>query len=145
MMFLRRRRLLWLAGTVSALAGVSRAQGVPTMLRIAHLSGSGESASRPFVDAFREGMREPGLLEGKNYVLLQRYSEGKVKRLAALAQELIAQKPDVLLTSTGIDSFAVSSLSFAKKIRPLLQRRRRWGSGARADTATCSSPGGRMP
>ena len=100
MMFLRRRRLLWLAGTVSALASVSRAQVVPTMLRIAHLSGSGEVASRPFVEAFREGMREPGLLEGKNYVLLQRYSEGKVERLAALVQELIAQKPDVLLTST---------------------------------------------
>ena len=45
----------------------------------------------------------------------------------------------------GIDSFAVSSLSFAKKIRPLLLWRRRWGSRARADTATCPSPGGRGP
>ena len=44
-----------------------------------------------------------------------------------------------------IDSFAVSSLSFAKKIRPLLLWLRRWGSGARADKATCPSPGGRRP
>ena len=45
----------------------------------------------------------------------------------------------------GIDSFAVSSLSFVKKISPLLLWRRRWGSGARAETATCPSPGGRGP
>ena len=100
MMPLARRKVLSLLGTGLSVPLASRAQGVPTMPRIAHLSGSGESASRSFVDAFREGMRELGLLEGKNYVLRQRYSEGKVERLAALAQELIAQKPDVLLTST---------------------------------------------
>jgi hypothetical protein len=44
-----------------------------------------------------------------------------------------------------IDSFAVSSLSFARKIRPLLRWRRRWGSDVRADTATCPSPVVRRP
>jgi len=44
-----------------------------------------------------------------------------------------------------INSLAVSSLSLARKIRPLLQWDRRSGSGARAGTATCPSPGDRRP
>ena len=44
-----------------------------------------------------------------------------------------------------IDSFALSSLPFAKKSSPLLRWRRRRGGGARADTATCPSPAGRRP
>jgi len=46
---------------------------------------------------------------------------------------------------TLINSLAVSSLSLARKIRPLLQWHRRSGSGARAGTATCPSPGDRRP
>ncbi len=46
---------------------------------------------------------------------------------------------------TLINSLAVSSLSLARKIRPLLQWHRRSGSGARAGTATCPSPGVRRP
>lgn len=109
MPLLARRQVLSLLGAGLSLPLAGRAQGVPTRFRIAHLSGSGEAASRPFVEAFREGMRELGHVEGKHYELLQRYSEGKVGRLAALAQELIAQKPDVLLASTTPASLAAKA------------------------------------
>jgi len=55
--------------------------------------------------------------------------------LLPLAVELVGtQTFDAagLAAARGIDSFAVSSLAFAKKIRPLLAPGRRWGSGARA-------------
>jgi len=68
--------------------------------RVGHLSGSGAAASKAFTDAFREGMHALGYVEGRNWVLDERYAEGKVERLAPLAQELIHRHPDVLLVAT---------------------------------------------
>ena len=68
--------------------------------RVGHLSGSGAAASKAFVDAFREGMHALGYVEGRNWVLDERYAEGKVERLASLAQELIHRHPDALLVAT---------------------------------------------
>ena len=68
--------------------------------RVGHLSGSGAVASKAFVDAFRDGMHALGYVEGRNWVLDERYAEGKVERLAPLAQELINRHPDVLLVAT---------------------------------------------
>ena len=96
----RPQRRLFCLSTGLALANGVRAQSGTAAFRIAHLSGSGESASRSFVQAFRDGMRELDQLEGRNYTLVQRYAEGKPDRMGALMQELIAAKPDVLLTST---------------------------------------------
>ena len=100
MTVIERRKLLWAAAAgLAAPIGV-QAQGSAQPRRIAHLSGSGEWASRPFLDAFRDGLRALGLVEGKGYVLEQRYAEGRVERLAVLALELVANTPDVLLVST---------------------------------------------
>ena len=96
----RPQRRQFCLSTGLALASVGRAQTGPAVFRIAHLSGSGESASQSFVQAFRDGMRDLGQLEGRHYALIQRYAEGKAERLGALTQELIGLKPDVLLTST---------------------------------------------
>jgi putative ABC transport system substrate-binding protein len=79
---------------------VSEAQQAGKVYRIGHLSGTGEAASKPFLDAFREGMRGLGYVEGQNWVLDARYAEGQVERLASLVQELIHRTPDVLLVST---------------------------------------------
>ncbi len=88
---------------------VADAQQPGKVYRIGHLSGSGEVSSEPFVDAFREGMRALGYIEGQNWVLDARYAEGKVERLSSLAQELIHRKPDVLLASTTPGSVAAKA------------------------------------
>jgi putative tryptophan/tyrosine transport system substrate-binding protein len=54
-----------------------------------------------FLDPFLAGMRERGYTLGRNLVLDIRHANGDAKRLAPLAEELIALKPDVLL---GIES-----------------------------------------
>ena len=77
--------------------------------RIGHLSGSGEAASKAFIDAFREGMRAQGYTEGKTFVLEQRYADGKTERLPALAQELIRLNPDLLLASTTPGNLAAKA------------------------------------
>jgi putative ABC transport system substrate-binding protein len=52
----------------------------------------------PFREAFREGLRERGYVEGQNIAIEWRHSEGKVGRLPALATELSRIKVDVIVT-----------------------------------------------
>ena len=52
----------------------------------------------PFTDAFREGMRELGYIEGKNYVLEIRARGPKTDQLSNLATELVTLKVDIMLT-----------------------------------------------
>ncbi len=98
----RRRKLLVAlgAGALAAPFGSIAQQQAGKVYHVGHLSGSGEVASKPMVDAFREGMRALGYVEGKNWVLDERYAEGKEERLASLVQELINRKPNVLLVAT---------------------------------------------
>jgi putative ABC transport system substrate-binding protein len=79
-----------------AVAVIVEAQQPKKVPRIGYLGGSG--ASR--IDAFRQGLRELGYVEGKNIVIeARRGTEGKPDRFAALAAELVRLKVDVIVTS----------------------------------------------
>jgi putative tryptophan/tyrosine transport system substrate-binding protein len=56
---------------------------------------------QPHLETFKQGLRERGYTEGKNIVLDYRYAEGKVDRLALLANELVELKVDVIVTTSG--------------------------------------------
>jgi len=51
------------------------------------------------MDAFQQGLRELGYVEGKNIVIERRHGEGKLERLPGLAAELVRLNVDVLVTS----------------------------------------------
>src|SRR5207344_1486664 len=51
------------------------------------------------VEAFRQGLRELGYVEGKNIFIEWRYAEGKPDRVPALAAELVRLKVDVIVTA----------------------------------------------
>jgi putative tryptophan/tyrosine transport system substrate-binding protein len=50
------------------------------------------------MDAFRDGMRELGWIEGKNVVFEHRHADGDVTRLAGFAAELVKLQVDVIFT-----------------------------------------------
>jgi len=105
-------RRAFLAGTGAVLLAAplaAEAQPAGRVHRVGHLSGSGENASKPFVAAFRQGMRALGYIEGHTLILEERYAEGKVDRLPSLAQELIARNPDALLASTTPGNLAAKA------------------------------------
>ena len=85
------------------------AQPAKKVFRIGHLSGSGEAPSKAFVVAFSDGMRSLGYVEGRNFTLVERYAEGTVDRLPALARELVGRSPDALLVSTTPGNLAAKA------------------------------------
>src|SRR6185503_2609395 len=64
--------------------------------RIGYLSGASPSAIAFRIEAFRQGLRELGYVEGKNIVIEYRYAERQPDRLPALAAELVRLKVDVI-------------------------------------------------
>src|SRR5712691_7146508 len=87
--------------TLSLLAAplIAEAQQPKHVHRIGVLSGLGTTPERhPFVEAFLEGMRALGYVEGQNLVLEYRGAVGHYERLPALAAELVQLKADVIVT-----------------------------------------------
>src|SRR5438105_3870550 len=66
--------------------------------RIGFLSAASRSAIATRTEAFRQGLRELGYVEGKNIVIEWRSAEGKLDRLSELAAELVRLKVDVIVT-----------------------------------------------
>jgi putative tryptophan/tyrosine transport system substrate-binding protein len=53
------------------------------------------------LEAFRQGLRELGYIEGKNLMVEYRYADGRPERLPALAEELVRLKVDIIVTDTA--------------------------------------------
>jgi putative ABC transport system substrate-binding protein len=80
---------------VGATAEAQQAKKIP---RIGRLFGPSASTGSARVEAFRQGLRELGYVEGKNIVIERRSAEGKLDRLPALAAELVRLKVDIIVT-----------------------------------------------
>jgi hypothetical protein len=87
-----------ITGAAAAWPLAARAQEAGKVPRIGYLSPGSASASLfSRDDAFRQGLRELGYVEGKNIVIEYRFAEGKFDRLADLAAELVRLKVDVIV------------------------------------------------
>jgi len=89
------------------------AQPAGKIWRIGYLSlVSGDvEQNRPWVAAFRDGLRELGYVEGQNVVIEQRYAAGHVDRLPALAAELVRLKVDILVTAPAGSALAAKKIT----------------------------------
>ncbi|PIK69286.1 ABC transporter substrate-binding protein [Methylobacterium frigidaeris] len=96
----RREVLAWLGGTV-ALPRAARAQADPGLPVIGYL---GPESPEPFASrlaAFREGLAEAGVVEGRDVAIDFRWAEGRYERLPGLARELVARRIAVLAAPGG--------------------------------------------
>jgi putative ABC transport system substrate-binding protein len=105
---------LALSALLVALCGSVSAQQPTNVPRIGYLTASSLSAISTRTEAFRQGLREFGYVEGKNIVIEWRSAEGKADRLPAVATELVRLNVDVIVTSgptvTGAVKQATSTI-----------------------------------
>jgi putative ABC transport system substrate-binding protein len=105
-----RRAFLMASAAVLALGAVplaTRAQQPAKPARIAWLGFSSPEAVGHLIDAFKQGLRELGHIEGKNVLFEFRWALGKAERLPDLAKELVALKPDVIVVTTTASALAM--------------------------------------
>ncbi|HUQ73648.1 MAG TPA: ABC transporter substrate-binding protein [Burkholderiales bacterium] len=102
MMTVRRILLLaFAAGTLGlALSAAAQRPGkIPVIGYLSPVVPQNNSDAR--FEAFRQGLRDFGYVEGKNIRLEVRWGEGNLERMPALAAELIALKVDLLVASSS--------------------------------------------
>ena len=83
----------------------AEAQQAAKIARIGYLVGN-RAANPHLHEAFRQGLRDLGYVEGRNLVIEYRDAEGKLERLPALAAELVALKVDGILASGTLQALA---------------------------------------
>src|SRR5262245_34903366 len=89
-----------LVGLCLAFVRFADAQQPKKVPRIGYFSGNSASADSPRVEAFRQGLRALGHVEGQNIAIEYRYTDGKFERLPDVAAELVGLKVDVLVAVT---------------------------------------------
>ena len=98
---------------VFALAAALVAAQQSKVSRIGYLAAVSSSADAPRLQAFREGLRELGYVEGRDVIIDYRHEDRSLDRLPALAAELVALKPDVLVGVTTNAAIAVKKAAGA--------------------------------
>jgi len=68
----------------------------------------GVAESSPYLEAFRQGLREQGYLEGRNIAIEYRFAQGRADSLPALAAELVRLRPAVIVTEGMPTALAVN-------------------------------------
>ena len=86
---------------VVVVAAIAHAQQPGKIPRIGYLSTNTPAAMSTRTEAFRQGLRELGYVEGKNIVIEHRYAEGKRDRLPTLAAELVRLNVDIIVSAGG--------------------------------------------
>src|SRR5215813_2754562 len=67
--------------------------------RIGYLSATSPSVNPTRIEAFRQGLRELGYVEGKNIIIEWRYAEGKLDHVSELAATLVSLKVEVIVSA----------------------------------------------
>ncbi len=102
-----------LAILILASVHLAEAQQPAKIPRIGLLSPFTPSATALWHQAFRQGLRDLGWVEGKNISIEYRYAEGKADRLPDLAADLVRLKVDIIVASINTDALAAKNATRA--------------------------------
>jgi ABC-type uncharacterized transport system substrate-binding protein len=133
--------VLALCAVLATLCFSATAQQPAKVPRIGYLSGSASRFDNPaWQEAFRQGLRDLGYIEGKNVAIEWRFGEGKGDRGFALANELVHLKVDVIVTVGSGDTRAAKKATTSIPI-VMIQAGDPVGSGF---VASLARPGGNI-
>ena len=128
-------------GVAFAMCGaVAQAQQPKKVPRIGFLGATSPSVESARIEAFRQGLRELGYVEGKNIVIEYRWAEGKFDRLPDLAADLVRLNVEVIVTGGSTSTGAAKKVTTTIPI-VMAQVNDPVGSGF---VASLARPGGNM-
>jgi putative tryptophan/tyrosine transport system substrate-binding protein len=71
----------------------------------------------PLFEAFQQGLRDLGYVDGKNIVIVHRYAEGRLDRMPPFVHEFVQQKVDVIM---GVNNVVIRAAKEATKTIPIV-------------------------
>jgi putative ABC transport system substrate-binding protein len=107
----RREFITFLGGAATAWPLAARTQTPRQRPLVGLLQIQSVTHSARYTSKFLRGMSERDYVEGRDIDLERRYAAGDLKRLPALANELVKLKPDVILTTTSAAVLAVTQVT----------------------------------
>jgi len=122
---------------------VAEAQPAASLPRIGFLAPSSPSDSRVarYLEAFRQGLRELGYVEGQNIAIEFRWAGDQYDRLPGLAAELVRLKVNVIVAGGPP---AIQAAQRATDTIPIVMRARDYDPIARGYVAGLAQPGGNI-
>ena len=103
----RRQFITLIGGAVVAWPSFGLAQISTKRPLIAMLVSGSAAGYSPNVIAFRQRLQQLGYVEGRDLDIVDRYGDGDVARMPALAEELVRLKPDIIVTTSTAGALAV--------------------------------------
>lgn len=99
---MKRRRFLLATGATGGTGLASTARAQPSSLpRIAYLSGRSQATDAHLLDAFRDGLKSAGFVDGQNVTIDVRWADGRYGDMPRLAADVVATRPDLIVAVGG--------------------------------------------
>src|SRR5262245_57895365 len=99
---MKRREFITLLGSVMASWPLGAHAQQPAVPVIGFLNSAGLSGTfRPLVDAFHQGLKDTGYIEGRNVHIEYRWAGGQFARLPELAADLVARRVSLIAATGG--------------------------------------------
>ena len=96
-----------LTALILALVPIAEAQQKIARVGVLFIGGR----DQPYLEMFKQGLRELGYVEGKNIVLVYRYAEGNHERFGPLTAELVDEKVDIIVTTAANSARVVQKVT----------------------------------